>query len=464
MNNLPSRDNNIVAQIDDYKEEVETSKQHLSLIDAVAIIVGIVVGTGIFKTPSFVAANVGSEQMFLLVWVLGGLISLLGALCYAELAMAYPQAGGEYHYLSRAFGQEVAFLFAWARLSVMQTGSLALLAFIVGDYLSEVFPLGNNSVSIYAALSILSLTGVNILSLRVGKWVQNCLTLAKILGLLLVIFTGLTLASIPTNVEVSGQPSEGIFRLAMIFVLLTYGGWSEAAYLSADLRNVKQDMAKVLLVSISLITGLFLLLNFAYLQGLGLGGIAQSEVVAADLMRRAWGEGGVQFISWLIFLSAIGSMNGTMITGARSHYALGRDIKQLGFLGIWNPETNTPKNALLVQGAITLALVFLGTLTRTGFATMVDYTAPIFWFFLLLVGLSLFVLRTKEPEIERPFCVPLYPVTPLLFCGTCSYLLGASIIDTGVGALVGIAVCLFGVPLLLIVRYFQSQEKTERKI
>ncbi len=441
------------------KKKVAAPKPVLSLTDAIAVIIGIVVGAGIFKTPALVAAHVGSERAFLLVWGLGGLISLVGALCYAELATTYPHAGGEYHYLSHAFGQDVAFLFAWARLSIMQTGSLALLAFIVGDYLCGWLPLRNDSASVYAALSILCLTGVNVAGFQFGKWVQNCLTLAQLLGLLLVIFTGLALTPAPRLGGAASQASEGIYGWAMIFVLLTYGGWSEAAYLSADLRWVKQDLSKALVGSISLITGVFLLLNFAYLHGLGLAGIAQSEVVAADLMRRAFGQGGAQLISFLISLAALGSMNGTMITGARTNYAWGQDVKLFGFLGSWNPETNTPKNALLVQGAMTLVLVLLGTLTRRGFTTMVEYTAPIFWFFLLLVGLSLFVLRTREPDLERPFRVPFYPLTPLLFCATCVYLLRASLLEMGIGALLGVAVLLAGLPLLLVVRLVPRVEE-----
>ncbi|MGB5635689.1 MAG: amino acid permease [Waterburya sp.] len=150
-----------------------------NVIEASAVIVGIVVGVGIFKTPALVAANVGSESSFLLIWLLGGLISLMGALCYGELASAYPDAGGEYHYLTRSFGKEIALLFAWARLSVMQTGSIALLAFVFGDYLSQLFSLGEGTSSICAALAVMILTGINALGIQSSKWLQNWLTAAK---------------------------------------------------------------------------------------------------------------------------------------------------------------------------------------------------------------------------------------------------------------------------------------------
>ena len=432
--------------------QVSSPKPTLSLLDTVAVIVGIVIGAGIFKTPSLIAANVNSEGEFLSLWILGGAVTLVGALCYVELATAYPDAGGEYYYLARAFGQNLAFLFAWARLSVIQTGSIALLAFIAGDYLSTLFSLGQMSSSIYAAVTLMGLTALNAIGIQSGKWSQNLLTAAKLFGLLFVIVAGLILTSAPTPTWSVEQNTGRSYGLAAIFVLLTYGGWSEAAYLSAELREGQKNMALALVGSIGLITGVFVLVNVAYLKGLGLVGMAKSEVVAADLMGRAFGEGGAQLISWLIVLSVLGAMNGTIVTGARTNYALGKDVKLLGFLGNWNQRTNTPTNALITQGAIVLGLIFLGTLTRRGFATMVDYTAPVFWFFLFLVGVSLFILRRKEPQGERPFRVPFYPLTPSLFCATSLYLLGSSLVETGLGAMVGVGVVLAGVPLLVLVR------------
>ena len=423
------------------------------MLEAGAVIVGVVIGVGIFKTPALVAANVSSEISFLIVWLLGGLISLMGALCYGELATAYPDAGGEYHYLTRSFGQEIALLFAWARLSVMQTGSIALLAFVFGDYLSQLFSLGECTSSIYAALAVIILTGINALGIQPSKWLQNWLTGAKLLGLLFIFGVGLALTSSSPPMISSPSNPEGSYGSAMIFVLLSYGGWSEAAYLSAELQDVQRNMVRVLVGSIGAIALVFLLVNFAYLEGLGLNAIANSDAVAADLMRQVLGEAGAQFISLLVAISALGAMQGTMITGARTNYALGQDCQLFSWLGCWDERTQTPLNALMVQSSIALALILLGTFTGRGFATMVEYTAPVFWFFLLLTTLSLFVLRTVKPEVSRSFRVPLYPLTPLLFCATCVYMLQASLTYTGIGALVGVGVLLSGVPLLLIARH-----------
>lgn len=209
-------------------------------------------------------------------------------------------------------------------------------------------------------------------------------------------------------------------------------------------------MVRVLLASIIIITGIYLLINLAYIHGLGIGGMAASEAPAADLMRRAAGENGAKFVSFLIAVSALGAANATIFTGARTNYALGRDFPKLAFLGHWRESSSTPTNALAVQGAIALTLVFLGVLTRKGFETMVDYTAPVFWFFFLLSGVALLVLRYREPNIPRPFRVPFYPFMPLLFCGICAYLLYSSLTYTGTGGVIGVAVLLTGIPVLML--------------
>ncbi len=430
----------------------------LALKDAVAMIVGIVVGAGIFRTPSLVAANVTSETYALLLWVAGGAISLVGALCYAELTTTYPHTGGDYHYLTRAYGKTLSFLFAWSRVTVIQTGSLALLSFVFGDYASQLLRLGDYSPSIYAALLVVTLTGLNVMGVHMGTRTQNLLTAVEVFSLVVVIVAGLILIESParavTPVSSAPQGSEAAIGLAMVFVLLTYGGWNEAAYLSAEMTG-RRGLARALLLSIGIITGLYLLVNWAYLRGLGLSGVAGSEAVAADLMHRAVGQHGAQFVSLLVAISALTSANATVFTGARTNYAFGRDFRLFSFLGRWHTPGNTPANSLLVQGAIALALVLIGTLTRRGFATMVEYTAPVFWFFFFMVGLSLIVLRIREPDIARPFRAPLHPLMPLAFCASCLYMLQASVAYTGIGSLVGVAVLLAGLPMFWVARLLQ---------
>jgi basic amino acid/polyamine antiporter, APA family len=427
----------------------------LALTDAIAIIVGIVIGAGIFETPALVAANSGSGLGVILAWLLGGLVSLIGALCYAELATAYPHVGGNYEYLKHAFGQSIAFLFAWARMTVVQTGSIALLAFVFGDYASRLLPLGAFSASIYAAIAIALLTACNIVGIRQGKHIQNWLTVFTILGLVTITSLGLLFASPLPHITPTVTSSS--WGSAMLFVLLSYGGWNEAAYISAEIQHPRRNIVRSLLWSIGIITVLYLLINIAYLRGLGLPGMAGSSAIASDLMQQALGEPGAILISILIAITALGSLNASVLTGARTNYAFGQDVSLFRFLGQWRTQAGTPMTGFLVQAAIALLLVFMGTLTRNGFEAMVDYTAPVFWFFFLLSGISLFLLRMKDPQRSRPFRVPFYPVTPLLFCAVCGYLLYSSLVYTGFSAIVGVIVVALGIPFL-----FCSQMKNQR--
>ncbi|HEX5513059.1 MAG TPA: amino acid permease [Gammaproteobacteria bacterium] len=422
----------------------------LSVWDAVALIVGIVVGAGIFKTPALVAANAGGESFILLTWLLGGAISLVGALCYAELATAHPHPGGEYHFLFRAYGRGTGFLFAWTRLMVMQTGSIALLAFVFGDYFQQILPLAGGS-PVYAALAVAVFTGLNVAGLRSSFSAQRLLAVATVVGVLALAMAGLLLGAKPVALgQALVAPSADGLGMAMVFVLLTFGGWNEAAYVSAELRDGPRNMVRALLVSITTITVLYLLVNLAYLRVLGHLSLQSAEAPGSALMYALFGPTGAALVSALVAVVALASLNVTILTGARSSFALARDFRLFRWLDYWHAGTGTPLTALLAQGAIALLLVLLGALTRNGFETMVEYISPVFWLFFLLTGLSLFVLRRREPEAPRPFRVPGYPLTPLLFCASCALLLYSSISYTGVGALVGVAVLSAGVPLMLL--------------
>lgn len=421
-------------------------KPTLRLWDTVALIVGMVIGAGIFETPALVAAKVGSVSAVIQVWLLGGGISLIGALCFAELATTYPDPGGNYAYLKRAFGDRIAFLFSWARMTIIQPGSIALLAFVLGDYSTQLLNLGAYSPSLYAIAVIILLTGLNLLGMHQSRRTQNLLAIAEVLGLIMVVVIGFS--SSATTATTPQVVTSNPLGASLIFVLLSYGGWNEAAYISAELKQVERNMVRSLVWSLGIISAIYLLLNLAYVHGLGLSAMAQSKAIAADLMRQALGEPGGMLISILVAIAALSSLNATIVTGARTNYALGRDFPLFSKLGRWQDQSNTPSSALVAQAAISIGLVVLGTWQRQGFKTMVDFTAPVFWLFFLLTSVSLLILRTRDPNRPRPFRVPLYPVLPLLFCLVCGYMLYSSINYTGIGALVGIAVLILGFPVL----------------
>ncbi len=418
--------------------------------DAVAIIVGLVIGAGIFQLPPLVAGNSASDTVFYLLWAAGGVISLIGALCYAELATAYPNAGGDYYFIQRAFGRSLSFLFAWARIAVITTGAIAVLGYTFGEYASNLLRLGPNSSAIYAALAVLALTAVNIAGIHETKGTQNVLTTLEVLGVVAVIVTGCLLVApaAPAPAVADAKPWTAGAPLAILFILFTYGGWNEAAYISAELKE-RRTMVIALAVSLALVTVLYLAINFAYVRTLGLAGVAKSQTVAADVLKVGFGEIGSKAMSFIVAVSALTSINATIIVGARSNYALGRDWPVFRWLGRWHARSDAPRNSLYVQCAVALILIVAGAFTDK-VKTMVDYTMPVFWFFFMLVGIGLFVLRARDPGTPRPFKVPLYPLTPTIFVLTCAYLLYYSLAYVKGGAWAGLGVLAVGVVLLAV--------------
>ncbi len=436
------------------KNEPVKPKQLLSVSDGIVLICGMVIGAGIFKAPSIVAGNTSSGMEFILAWVFGGVVSLCGALVYAELSSRYPETGGEYAFLSRGMGRGVAFVFAWSRMTVIQTGAIAAVAFVFGDYASEMLRLGDKSPAIYAALAVVALTALNVVGTLESKTLQKVMQVLLFAGLIFIAVAGLA-AGAPAKAAAAGPG--GSFGLAMIFVLLTYGGWNEAAYLGGEVRDARRNMMRILIGGILTVTVLYLLVNLGYLAALGLGGMKESKAVAADVMRVVVGEKGVVLLALIVCLAALTTMNAAIFTGARTTYAMGQDFPFFRRFGTWREAGSTPANALLLQGAICLVLVAASSVTPDGFTAMVAYTSPVFWTFFLLTAVTLFVFRKRSSEIPV-FGVPLYPVIPLAFIAACLYMLYSSInyvrfaVEFGVPVLAGLAIMAAGIPLYYLVR------------
>jgi basic amino acid/polyamine antiporter, APA family len=434
----------------------------LSPIGAVAIIVGIVIGAGIFKTPSMVAGITGDVGWALTIWLAGALISLMGALCYAELATTYPHAGGDYHFLTRAYGKNVSFLYGWAKAMVINTGSIALLAFVFGDYMTKVLPLGANSTIYWAALIVITLTLINLIGIHASASIQTLLTILEVLGLVAIIVAGFgmfgnPLPAVDNPPMFSSNPQLGMLGLGMVFVLLTFGGWNESAYISAELKGTSKTIVTVIVASLAVITVIYLLVNIALINGLGLKALASSKAAPADLLGLAFGPVGEKLLGLFVAIAALTSINATMIVGARTNYAMGEDWQGLSKMGRWESSRGSPSFAYLVQGVISLALVGFGAMQSDGFEAMVEFTAPVFWIFLFFVGLGLFILRYKDDTV-RPFKVPLYPITPLIFCASCGYLAYSSIMYAHSKGAVAISmyVMIAGVVALIFLRLKKS--------
>lgn len=436
-----------------------TPKPLLSVKDGIFLMVGMVIGVGIFKAPAEVAAGSSSVAVFLAVWLVGGIASLCGALVYAELASRHPETGGEYTYLQRAFGPGTGFVFAWARMTVIQTGSIAAVAFVFGDYASEIFSLGEKSTAIYAGLVVIAMTAINIAGTLQSKALQTVMETLLIIGLLALAFCGMAFGSAE---KFAAAPPKTPMSLdfAMLFVLFAYGGWNEAAYLAGEVADARRKMLKILVSGILIVTFLYLLVNIGYIAALGLEGIRGSKAVAADVARIVAGNPGVIVLALIVCISALTTINAAIFTGARTNYAFGQDFAFVRRLGNWREEGSTPANALLLQGFLALLLVLIGSFAIDGFKAMVAYTAPVFWTFFLLTGIALFIFRARGGEAPA-FRVPLYPVIPAFFCVVCVYMLYHAIdyilnpvIGPKFGAAVlgGLLIMAAGIPLYFLAR------------
>jgi basic amino acid/polyamine antiporter, APA family len=432
--------------------ENNSPSRHLSVLYVVFLSVGMVVGAGIFKSPALVAENAGSVAATYSVWIAGGAISLIGALCYAELATAYPSPGGDYHFLSLAYGPKVGFLFAWARTTIINTGSIALLGFVIGDYLNRVWSLGTHGPLMYALISVFIMTLFNLRGAKGGVAADYFITSLEVLGLLLLAAAACWLVIIgkpPLTMTAHAMNGASGLGYAMVFVLLAFGGWSEMATLSAEIKDAKHGMVKALVWSIITINALYVLANWALLRGLGIEGLAKSDAPAADLMARAFGPKAGIVLAIAVAAAAITSINATIIVGARTTFAAAQGRAAFSWLGTWDKELGIPKNAILSQGAISLALVCVGGLYE-GFSTLVDYTAPVYWLFLMGSGMAVIVLRRKLPARERPFKVPLYPALPLIFTLSSFAMLVSSLNYVKMGALFGLGVLAIGLVTMLL--------------
>jgi APA family basic amino acid/polyamine antiporter len=465
------------------------AKPRLGLWDAVSLIIGIAVGTAIFKSPLMVFQNTHSAAHALGAWLLGGGLAFCGALCYAELATTFPRDGGDYEYLSRAYGRWLGFLFGWCHLTVILSACIGTMAYAFADYAAAIWPTLADDAAWLAAAAVIALSLVNAVGGNVGRNTQNTLSVLKIVGLLTIIAVGCWAAS--TTITTADTPSSATnaataattaspqfapsFGLAMVFVLYAYGGWNDSAFVAAEVRDQRRNMPRALVIGTLAVTVLYVAVNAAYLAVLGFDAARLSTTPAADVFTHTFGNAGRTAMSLLVMLSALGAINGMIFTGSRVYATVGEDFHAVGWLARWNRHQGVPLAALVVQCASTVLLILaVGTPTgqrwvdRTlgtvgapslpwdeyfgGFETLLAGSAPIFWSFFLLTGSALILFRIRAPELERPFRVPIFPLTPLVFCATSVYMIYSSLVYARWLVLLGVVPLLIGAALLVFVR------------
>ena len=338
----------------------------LSLWDSICLIVGIIIGASIYQYPPDIFRSAGNASLGMIAWIVGGAVSLFGALCYAELASTYRSAGGDYTYLTLAYGPRIGFIFAWAELSVIRTGgSIACMAYIFANYATQFYELGPDSKLIYAVGGILALTLINAVGVRPGRLIQNSLTIANFIGLGSICFIGISclispvpLPPVPPPAPGDGVDQNGVsLALTMVLVFYAYGGWNEAAFISSEVDNPKRNVRRALIIGTSVVILIYVAVNLAYLAALGYSGVCNSKAVAGDLFALRYGENGRKAISGLVMISSLGSINGLLFTGMRLYGTFGSDHRFFSWLAGKGDRPHNAYGALFAQAAFSLLLI-----------------------------------------------------------------------------------------------------------
>ncbi len=442
-------------------ESKSTGLARLGFWDVISLIIGIIIGVGIFYTPSTILQSVGSPQWALVLWVVGGLFALIGAFCFAELACSYPRSGGEYVYLTHAYGPLIGYLFAWAQLSVIRPATICAYAYIFADSAALLWP-GADGVGVFvlSGAIIILLTAVNVLGVYLGTTTQHILTGAKMVGLFALVAIGLLWGShgIGELQEVQPVTGTGGIAGALVYILWTYAGWHEAAYVVAEVKDHRRNIPAALLLGTIGVIVIYVLVNISLVVGLGFAG-ARGDNAAENIVALIWPGWGAKVMAVLIMVSALSGLNGFIFTTARIYSEFGSDHAFFTPLSRWSKTWHTPARALIAQTVVSLACmagVWVMGQRKDPFEVFIYLTAAVFWSFFLLTGIALFRLRYVEPERERPFRVPWYPVLPILFCLMCAYMVYGSIREKPVESLGGLGILLAGVPF-----YFWPKKKKQ---
>lgn len=429
---------------------VANLKKILGRWDSVAIIIAIVIGVGIFRVPAEVAKYLSSPNLIILAWLLGGIISLLGALCYAELSSSFPETGGNYIYLRESYGPWSGFLFGWSELLAIRTGSIAAVAFVFAEYSQSFLSVDKSLIKPIAISAVFILCFINITGLRYGKRVQNILTIAKILALVGIILFGIMskkgdishFYSVPISLNRGVFP---LFGLALIPILWTYGGWHENTFVAGETKNASKALPFALITGIFIVTSFYVAINFLYIYLIPVERIASSKLIASDALQILYGRNGRKMMEAIVIISSLAAINAMIITGSRITYAMAKDNPIFSYIGKVNSKYSTPLRAIIINAIWSIALIILGTFNK-----LLYFTGVLVWLFFAMVAGGLFILRRKFPNVERPYKVWGYPIIPAIFILICIALVINTIIFYAFQSFIGLCILISGIPVYII--------------
>jgi basic amino acid/polyamine antiporter, APA family len=441
------------------EDERATYLPRLGLFSGTMMVVGGIIGSGIFLNPAIVASRVRTTELTLGVWVLGGIVAMIGALVYAELGARRPVAGGGYVYLRDAFGRLPAFLYAWTLLLVIATGAIAAVAVTFATYAASLLTLGPGAQVPLAVGAIVLLSGVNYLGVKPGALTQNVFTILKLAALATLILAGLFLAGSESHIDATAPLAAGkvlAVGTALVPVLFAFGGWQQTNFIAEELIEPERNLPRALLAGVTIVVLVYLLANLVYLKTLGVDGLAESSAPAAEAMHRLLGAPGAGLIAAGITVSTFGFLNLVILVSPRVYRAMAADGLFFPSLARLHPRYRTPTAAIVFQGAWAVILTLTGK-----YGELLDYVVFGDWIFFAATASTLFYFRAQERRgLERPdlrFRMPFYPIGPLLFVLAALYVVIGSIASNPFNAMKGSLLIAAGVPVFL---FWQKGRRT----
>ena len=445
------------------KDHSTKLKRQLGLFDSSMMVIGIVIGSGIFMTTGLMADAIPSASLILLAWILGGLQMLAGALTYAELGAAMPKAGGQYVFLREAYGQLPGFLFGWIAFVAYISGTNAAIAVAIAEHTGSFYPslstqniiisVGSFSIStgqIFALSLILILSIINYLGIVFGKWIQNIFTVLKIGSILLFALAGLFISTgnhidmslNPTNMKI-GSILTGM-GIALVAVNWTVGGWEYITFAAGEIKNPKKNLPMALIIGTIVILVLYFLVNITYLKVLPMGSLIGEIKVGELTARSLYGAGIGGVFAIVIIISMFGALNGNILVGSRVYYAMAKDHLFFNRAAEVHPKFHTPGNAIIIQSFWAAVLTLTGTFEEL--ITLVVFVNFMLW---IASSSTVFVLRKKQPNLERPYKVWGYPYVPAFFIIFSSAIMFNTFFESPEQSLMGLGLTLLGVPVYL---------------
>jgi APA family basic amino acid/polyamine antiporter len=419
----------------------------LTLLDSTMINVGSMIGSGIFIVPATIAMYLHSSIPIFAVWIVGGIVSLFGALSIAELGATMPEAGGMYVYLRRAYSPLWGFLYGWSAFVVINTASIAAVGVTFATYLGYFFPLSALGVKLIAISSVILLTVINCFGIKLGAMVQNGFTLVKIAALLILVLlcfvlTGGSAANFsPLLPTLPFSSLIGPLVLAMIAVLWSYDGWIEITYVAGEVIEPQRNLPRALAFGTLIVIAVYVLVSGAVAYVLPIGAAAESNIVLSDTAVSIMGRGGAMFISAAVVISTFGTMNGFIFTSPRIYYAMAREGLFFKWLATVHPKYETPIASLIVQACLACGLIFSGTYDQ-----LITYVVFASFLFYGMSAAAIFILRKRAPGAPRPYSAWGYPFTPAVFIAFALFLVVYSIIENPRDSLIGAGIVLAGIP------------------